>query len=1312
MKTPARNPIPDTRYPRHNRGIALILVMIALLLGTVLTLSFLSQQTTSTAVAQNVAAHAESRAIAESVLLLSIQHVRSSSTWRADLSNGQWTADVAFEDGTYTIWGVDGYDEDGDGAISGSETDGDLNDDNSDPVTITVVSNFQGVTHKVSATVWPGSLWSGPVDMLMIVVDPDNLTSDETSRKQLIESWGWNVALLAAASTQDEYDAAITSAHVVYVPDDGGSNTVGTRLASTTCSVVIEDGEMCDELGLASGQGTDSSNIIRIVDNTHYVTAPFPIGDLVVSDSAGTVEYPSGTVSSSVRPLAWLPGNESRVVAVVDVGQPLLGGGSAPGRRSISPFAGFDVADLNSDGQELLKRLMEWLAMAAMTHDQVAPITNWANGDFINAANGEDRLLVVTVGAETHNTITSISYGHVPLTIAAAAYESTGVGARSYIYYLREIGIAAADDNRVRITWSSSPDDEAIASRMYEHVSQTTPIRVSNTATNAGPPSISTVPLEVANGDVVIGSAQVGMPDPYTWTSPIVMGVNDINSSSTHASGDYQVTDNPGTVTVTATTPAPNRQALIGMVIQPRSQSTGSGAIPQILALYEFQETQPTVELRGHWKLDDDGSGGAMAINDDVDLEGDSVIDGYHGSSGAYGGANSDQPVILVTNTSDSGSIAVRDNATLVGSTYNDPGSNPTTVVNISGSGSISGNRYEQSVSFSLPSLSSPGGSFTNLGTRTYSSGTTTISSDTRYTDLTINNNATLRISGNVRIWVTDDFSLSNGTIEVPAGSSLQFYVADTFSISNGGRLNYDTAGAGRVTVYQYNNGRDLTMYDASIICGTVYAARDLIMEDNAAIYGAVYVYDDLSLIDDAAVHIDKDLPGFHIVPVRDDLGVNDGLAHGGVSFAQGGARAATNTALRFDGSNDFVLIPHHDDYLLHHGAVSFWFYPENLTGSHALFSKDSSGYDTGGHIHIYTSGSTLYARLETDGSSPYGTGNQFQVSHGGIPNNSWTHVTVTFGAGGLRLYVNGVLRSSASYPGALADSSGGIGNYEPLVLGAGTQNSGDLTHLPLTDFFRGRLDDVRIYTEVLDAGQVSNLYNGNPIGDRSEPSYVVRDSSGLGDPLDLFIDNTAAVTWVSGGGLTLNSGTVLRSPQPPGKVYNGITATGQFSIEMEITPSSLDSTARRLLWFGANSGSDANLDLYTRNAAHDVRVRNSATGDNPPTLESDANLVQNAYTHVLVTFDGTSVHFYHNGVLAGTSEQAGDLLNWNDAYRFMLANSPAGTYPWLGTMNRLAIYDRAMNQRQVDNVMNGLPPGDGGGNNSGGAAQVRWMEP
>jgi len=1304
-------PIERAAHDARRRGVAMILVMIALVVGTVLAVSFLSQQTTATAVARNVSSHAEARAIAESALVLAVQRVRSGTDWRNELSNGVWASNVAFSGGTYTVTGVDGYDANGDGVIDGDETDGDLADDASDPVTVTVVATLAGVTHRVSATVWPTQVPLGPLTVLMVVADADALTASEDSRVELIESWGWTVRLISAGATAQAYEAAMTDAHVVYVPEDGGGNTAGARLAGAAVSVVFEDGDMMDELGLATAQGSAVGDTIRIVDNTHYVTSPFDIGDLVVAETNGRAEYPGGTIAAAARPLAWWPGNQSRVVAVVDAGATLADGSTAAGRRSVSPFAGFNADDLTDDGRMLLKRLMEWSAQSSMTQQTIEPITSWTQNTSITIPKGEDRLLVVTVGAETHSSITSISYGHQPLTIAGSAYESTGVGARTYVYYLREVGIKAASDKVLRVSWSGSADDVGYASRVYQYVSQTTPIRVTSTATNAGPSTIATAPMTVSNGDYVVGSAQVGHPNSYAWHSPLEMGVNDVNSSSAHTAGDYAVTDDPGTVAASATVNAPNRQALVGVVLQPRSQSSGTGVIPQTLALYEFKQTQPVAELMGRWTLDDDGSGGAIVLQRNLTMSNSAAIDGYHAQAGAYGGANRDEPVILITNTSSSGGIRLNNSARFVGSTYNRAGANPTTVVSLNNSAVITGNRYEQSVNFSMPSIGSPSGMPSSSGNLTVS-GNTTVSADRRYGNLTINSNGNLRIDGDVRIWVAGNFDLNGGDVTLlNSNSRLTLYVGGACRVRGGGKLNNDTTRAAHVEVQHYSTGNDFTIESSSVVCGTVRTGRDLDMSNSSVIHGAVYVGRDLTMSNSAAIHIDLDLPAFHIVPVADETATNPALAHGGVTFDQGGAAGFTGRSLRFDGDDGFVLIPHHDDYLLHHGTIAFWFRPEGLSGARAILSKDSAGYDTGGQLHVYTNGSTLRARIQTDGSNPYGTGNEFEVSKSSIANNTWTHVTLTVGAGGLRLYVNGALADSVAYPGALATSSGGIGNYEPLVLGAGTHNSGDLTHLPLANHFTGRIDDMRIYREVLDAAQVARLHQGDPIGDRTEPSYVVLDTSGLGTPLDLFVEDTAAVAWLAEGGLTLNSGTVLRAPQPPGKLINGITATGEFSLEFIVQPTTVDANPRRLLWYGANSGNHANLDLRMQQLRHVARVRNQSTGSNPPDAEESGGLIANQTYHVLATFDGEMVRFYRDGSLTGEVEQPGHLLSWDDAYRFTLANAPAGTSPWLGTLKRVAVYDRAMNQRQTGNLVAGLPPGDGGSTTAGDGS-VRWIEP
>jgi hypothetical protein len=1300
---PAARPRPASRC----RGIAMLLVLIAVAVCSIMGMAFLSSQSTVLGVASNIDRHARARQIAETGLTATLQYIQQDTSWRTNRSNGAWFSDVAFAGGTYTIRADDGTDTDGDGVIDG---DGDLADDPADVVTVTSVGAFQGVTHRVRALVTPGQGLTGPITVLMVVANPESLTALEQSRKTLIESWGWTVALINTASSAGEFTTAMEAAHVVYVPEDGGNASLAAKLLSTTLGIVVEDGDLYAGLGLSSGQSNSTGAVIRIVDTSHYITSPFSIGDMTIAGTGGRVEYPTGTLPAGLRPLAWWPGSELRVVGALEAGKLLRDGSNAAGRRVVAPFAGINAADMTDDGKALLKRMLEWTGQSAMVNDTIIPITNWIKGTTINRVNGEARLLVVAIGAETHQSVTGITYGNQPMALAASAYESTGVGARTYIYYAREAAIAAAADGVVRITWTGSRDAEMIGCRMFKNVNQTDPIRNSHTRTNAGPVTIATDPLAVTNGDMVCSVVMTGNPSNYTWASPLVEGLDEKGSTSGHGVASFAVTGDPGTVTASATCSGPNRQSMVTVTLQPRARSNGEGVIPQILTLYEFDEQQPEIELKGHWNLDDDGSGGAAAVKAKISLSNSAILDGYYSSNGAYAGANTDKPIILVTNTSAGSGISVQNTARLAGSTYNSPGANPSSVVSLASSATITGNRFEQSTAFAFTTPSVPSGMPASEGAKTFGSGTVTLNANKRYSSVNINNpNAVINISGNIKIQCDGTFTMSGGRINIPSGSSLELWVGDTVTISNASEINNDTTAASRLTIYQTPTTKDFNMSQTSVLVGTVWVGRDFKLSNSAQFYGSMYVGEDLTMSSSSGVHIDRSMPGFHIVPVGEVLGEKPALAHGGVTFKQAGARADTNTALAFDGSNDFVLIPHDDDFLLHNATISFWFYSQSLTGDRALLSKDSTGYDTGGHLHVWTTGTTLKARLSTNGSSPYGTGNDFEVSASGMTVNTWRHVTVTLGAGGLRLYVNGSLVSSVTYPGGMGASSGDIGNYQPLVLGAGTLTAGDLTHLPLTTFFQGRLDDLRIYREVLDPTQIQRLYQGQDIGDRTAPSYVVRDTSGLGNPLDLTIENTNGISWVDGGGLILSQATVLRAPASPSKVYNGLTATGEFSVEMTVAPSSL-AGARKLLWYGANSGANVNLEVGQSNATRSTRARTTDTSNSPNAITATDAIPISVDQHVLVTYNKTVMRIYHDGVQVGEQALTGTLLNWDMTYKLIVANHPDGTTPWLGTLKRIAIYDRALNTRQVGNVVSGLPPGDGATSGPTGIS-VRWLE-
>ncbi len=1289
--------------PARQRGVAMMLVVIALAMAMVLCVGFLSTQSTSVGVAQNIAGHTQARAIAEQALQTVLAQIQASNAWRDDHTEGVWMTNQPLNGGTYSVTVQDGQDTDGDGVVEG---DGDLSDDNNDVVTVTVVGSFGGVTHRIQAVVAPGEVLAGPITLLMIVNDPNNLSDAEETRQDLIESWGWTVRLLAGSSTVGEYATAMAGAHVVYVPEDGASATVAARLAATELGVVTEDGGMVVNLDLATTHSSGLDDAIRIVDNTHYITAPFGIGEVTIGTAARQIEYPVLGVVGGMRQLGWFPGTERRTLAALDAGQPLTDGTPSPGRRALAPFSGFDADELTSDGQMLLKRTLEWSAQSSMTSDAVTALGNWDTDTSVSIPNGEDRVLMVAVTAETHCSITSATYGYQDLTLVASAYESTGVGARTYVYYLSEAGIDAASDSNLRFNWSSgSRDDTRYVSRVYQHVNQANPIRTSEWATNAGPATIACAPVGVTRGDLVFSSVIVGHENrSYSWDSPLVEGVDLAMSTSTRSTADYAVGNGVTAVTAAATTNAPNRQSMVTAVLQPRSNSTGEGIIPQLLALYEFDEHQPECDLVGHWTFDDNGSGGVIAIEDDVDLNNSARIDAYRSSAGAYSGSNSGLDVTLVTNTSNSGSINLSSSAYLQGSTYNYPGANPTNVVSINNSAVITGNRYEQSVAFNAPSIPSTIGS----GSNTTVNGNTTINSNRTYNDWTINS-GTVTISGNITIKVMDDFVMNGGQIVIPSGSSLTLYVADDATLNNSAAINSDSTAANRFALYMYGSSGDLVMNDDSVMTGMIAVGRDLTLNDNAVIQGGLYVRDDLRMDDSSRLRIDLDQPGFGILPVLDDTGVNHAQAHGGVTFNNSGARAFTGSSLYFDGSDDFVRIAHHDDYLLNNGTVSFWFKSDLLLGTRGLFSKASSNYDSGGHLEIYTDFNVLKVRLQTNGESPYGTGNDFVLTSSGLSSNTWYHVLVTFGAGGLRLYRNGALVASNSYPGGLGPNSGGIGNYQPIAIGASTANAGFLTHLPLSGNFVGYIDDVRIYNSVLDAAQVSRLYQGQPIGDRTEPSYLVLDTSGLGSPLDLSIDNTNNVTWPNGGGLTINQPTVLRAGDRPDKLRNGIAATGEFTIEMIVTPASTSGNGR-LFWYGPNSGSNTNLDIYRSGAHHSARLRTSDTTANPAAVDGEDGLSADGRVHVLVCYNGEHLRIFHDGAMVAEQALTGGMLAWDTAYGLTLANLPQGGSGWLGTFERVAVYDRDMNQRQINNLLDGLPPGDGASVTQGGSF-VHWVE-
>ncbi len=182
----------------------------------------------------------------------------------------------------------------------------------------------------------------------------------------------------------------------------------------------------------------------------------------------------------------------------------------------------------------------------------------------------------------------------------------------------------------------------------------------------------------------------------------------------------------------------------------------------------------------------------------------------------------------------------------------------------------------------------------------------------------------------------------------------------------------------------------------------------------------------------------------------------------------------ALGTAVDFDGSNDYVEVPHDDRFLADDGTVLLWFNINDLSIRQGIFSKDSQDFDTGGHLTIFYFNNVVNVRFQSTSSS-------YSLVSPSISVGIWYHVAFTWGTNGIKLFVDGVeVDANPAYTGGMGSTSGGTGNFEPLVIGAASWFSADLVSAPVTEYFNGTIDDVRFYNRALLPSEIQDLFNLN----------------------------------------------------------------------------------------------------------------------------------------------------------------------------------------------------------------------------------------
>jgi hypothetical protein len=473
------------------------------------------------------------------------------------------------------------------------------------------------------------------------------------------------------------------------------------------------------------------------------------------------------------------------------------------------------------------------------------------------------------------------------------------------------------------------------------------------------------------------------------------------------------------------------------------------------------------------------------------------------------------------------------------------------------------------------------------------------------------------------------------------------------------------TTGFTPAAANQIGTSTGTTYSDAGLAAGTYY--YKVVAEDVAGNVGAP------SPQVQAVVAAQSPAPGLVAAYGFEETGgttVADSSGRGNNGTTSGVTRTSGKfgSALSFDGSSSMVSIP--DSASLHLTramTLEAWVKPADLSRWATVVLKER----TGGMLY------SLYAGDRN--GRPVGqlwTGSE-QNAQGAakLPLNIWTHLATTWDGATLRLYVNGTQAGSIAVSGTLGASSG------PLRIGGNSI---------WPEFFKGLIDEVRVYDRALSSSEVQAdmqrpVSGGGASGTPAQPpaglvaAYNFDESSGAAvhDSSGLANDGTASgapdhVAGHTGGALDFDGDDdVVTVPSSP-----SLALGSEMTVEAWVRPTELGDIWRTVALKERTGGMC--WALY----AHD---RAGAAGHVFTTSElrtKGAALTVNAWTHLAVTYDGSVLALYRDGALVSSALVSGPIVTSNGDLK--IGGNSIWEEPFAGSIDDLRVYDHALTANEI----------------------------
>jgi Concanavalin A-like lectin/glucanases superfamily/Secretion system C-terminal sorting domain len=413
------------------------------------------------------------------------------------------------------------------------------------------------------------------------------------------------------------------------------------------------------------------------------------------------------------------------------------------------------------------------------------------------------------------------------------------------------------------------------------------------------------------------------------------------------------------------------------------------------------------------------------------------------------------------------------------------------------------------------------------------------------------------------------------------------------------------------------------------------------------------------------------------------------------------------NSAYNFDGINNFIeaaadALPTGDN------TISLWF---NADAGSVATRPGLLGY--GGNAGGTCPGNSQILIINLTGQAKYTTqahclNNYADYAYAAPPENNWYNWVVTRNGATIKMYINGLLVSTAATATQPVIVSGKKLSIGAVVGPNGVANYTD----PNVGHFKGKIDDIKIYNTALTDKQVSDNYLAESLAASYSFNGNANDASGNGNngivngatlTADRFGNANSAYSFNGASSyidvansptLQLSNSYTLSAWVKPNAFYNGacqanfILAKGNQASEGHYN----------LQYGDFLDGSCGTFTPANENFASTIKKggADQSAYENPSTQP----VALNNWYYVVCTYDGTTLKLFVNGKLRASNTTSGSFGVLNTQNLFIGKSNDASGYFVNGIIDDVKIYNTPLTEQNIfDTYVNDLrKPGSGNG--------------